>query len=99
MRSFNADVDGSFMLVACHEYDQEIEVFHSELPDLKICFEMKIEPGLLKIFDMELILKKEKGNGKLRVISSLDGGLNLEKAKFKFSESSGEFKFIGNAHT
>ena len=43
--------DGDFFLVACHNYDQSLDILYSEEHNFKVEFDYKIEPGIVRVYD------------------------------------------------
>ena len=78
VRYINLAEDGSFFLVACHEYDQSLDILYSEDFNFKVEFDYKIEPQTIKVFDF--ITLEQDGKHYIRVASSRDEQFNLNSA-------------------
>ena len=70
------------------DYDKFINVEHSDRDDMNVRFPKKIEPGILKFFDVNIIKSKEKEaeNGvtpmEIRLITSKGDEFQLDKATY-----------------
>jgi len=45
--------------VACHDYDQSLDIVFSESNEYPIEFQRKIEPNIIKVYDMSITFDKE----------------------------------------
>ena len=55
------DEEGNFFMVACHDYDQYLDVIYSEPTGLKdaavsldVKFHRNIEPNIMNVLDMDI---------------------------------------------
>ena len=46
------DADGNFFLVACHDYDQFLDIIYSETDKCEVDFYRNIEPNIIDVHDM-----------------------------------------------
>lgn len=46
--------DSGFYIICSKEYDSHLELEHSHRDEIFIDFERQIEPGIIKIFDMNI---------------------------------------------
>ena len=57
MRYIDHDINKrDFYLVACHEFDKQIEIVSTKNHNFKIIFPYAIEPDILNIFDVSVRL-------------------------------------------
>lgn len=69
IRFISCTDDGrEFYFVACHNYDTNLEIQSTSDYNFKFNIPRSVEPGIIKIFDMDI--KTEKKNGELQTIDS-----------------------------
>ena len=63
--------EDNFYLITSKDYDRDIDIIHSENEDWNAYFDRCIEPGLLNVFDANVIVDDDDDNGHLNVMQTL----------------------------
>ena len=72
-----------FYFIACYDYDQSLDVVYSEKNIFPVEFSRNIEPGILKVNDMNIQTDKHDPSIKrIRLLSTRDMGFFLDQATY-----------------
>lgn len=74
-----------FYVVCCKEYDSKIDVEHSHRPALDIAFDRQVEPGIIKIHDMNIrstALDAHTNKNEIRFVGMRDDEFTLDRATY-----------------
>ena len=90
------DAEGGFYLIACSSYDTSLCLHHSQRKDVQIEFPRDVEPGIIRIFDINM--DKEKKSAEeisqeyddrsitVRMLSMKDDDFLLDKCTYYESQ-------------
>lgn len=94
------DAEGGFYLVACGSYDTCLSLHHSQRKDVQVEFTREVEPGIIRIFDLnmdkeklsdeELIQEYQNRSITIRMLSMKDDEFLLDKCKYYESQEKTE---------
>ena len=79
--------DTGFYILCSREYDQRLELEHSHRQEIFMDFERQVEPGIIKIFDMN-VMKQNVSNRnssksiEMRFIGMRDDEFNFDRCHF-----------------
>lgn len=84
--------------MACHNYDQSLDILYSEEHNFKVEFDYKIEPGVVRVFDFQV--DKTDTDIKISMATSRDGSFFMNTARIDISKDKDHYleKFHQNAH-
>ena len=77
-------INGGFYFMIHKDYDKFVNVEHSNRTNMDIRFPKKIEPGILKFFDVNIIKSKENEETgmEIRMITQKGDEFQLDKATY-----------------
>ena len=81
VRFVHPDPDGNFFLVACHDYDQNLDIVYSETDKFEVDFYRNIEPNIIDVHDMNTQITSHN-KCTIRLGSCRDGGFSMDQASF-----------------
>jgi hypothetical protein len=90
------DAEGGFYLIASGSYDTSLSLHHSQRKDIQIEFPRDVEPGIIRIFDINMDKDKKSAEERsqeysdrsitVRMLSMKDDDFLLDKCKYYESQ-------------